>query len=69
VEGDHPVGTVVWVVATIATDAVSNFGGAMGAAVFGAANVVVGVLLYQGFALLVRRMRASTNPAATLKKD
>jgi hypothetical protein len=58
-----PLGTIAWVVATIATEAVSTFGGAMGAAAFGAANVVVGVLVYQAVALLIRSIRGFTRPS------
>jgi hypothetical protein len=58
-----PFGTIVWVVAAIARGAVSTFGGAMGAAAFGAANVIVGVLVYQAIALLVRCIRGFTRPS------
>ena len=63
-----PLGTIAWVVATIATGAVSTFGGALGAAAFGAVNVAVGALLYQALALLIRRVRGFTDSAATSGK-
>ena len=47
-----PLGTVGWVLATIAIGAVTDFSHAMGAAAFGAANVIVGVLVYQAIAWL-----------------
>jgi hypothetical protein len=46
-----PIGTVGWVLATVATGAVTDFSGALGAAAFAAANVIVGVLIYQALAL------------------
>ncbi len=41
-----PVGTLAWVVLLIATGAGSGISFALGAAAFGAANVIVGVLVY-----------------------
>jgi hypothetical protein len=54
-----PLGTVGWVVATVATGAVTDFIGALGAAGLGAANVIVGVLIYQALALLVHALSRS----------
>lgn len=63
-----PLGTIAWVVATIVTGAVSTLSGAMGAAAFGAANVVVGVLLYQVSAFFVRRLRGFTKASGHIER-
>jgi hypothetical protein len=52
-----PLGTVGWVLATMATGAVTDFSGTLGAAAFGVANVIVGVLIYQALALSVHALR------------
>jgi multidrug efflux pump subunit AcrB len=58
-----PVGTIAWVVLLIATDVGSGLGFALGAAALGALNIVVGVLVYQAIAWMVRGLiRSRAHP-------
>ena len=59
-----PVGTLAWVVLLLATGTGSGLSFVLGAAAFGAANVIVGVLAYQAIAWLahaiVQTLRSSS---------
>jgi hypothetical protein len=54
-----PVGTIAWVVLLIATDVGSGLSFALGAAALGALNIIVGVLVYQAIARMVRGLTRS----------
>jgi hypothetical protein len=58
-----PLGTLAWVVLLIVTGVGSGIPFALGAAAFGAANVIVGVLAYQGIAWLIRGFVRTRRPA------
>ena len=63
VVANHPVGALAWVVLLIVTGVGSGISFAQGAAAFGAANVIVGVLAYQGVAWLIRGFVRTRRPA------
>lgn len=54
-----PIAVLGWPVILIATGVDSGFGFAVAAALFAAANVVVGVLSYQGLRFIARRVTSS----------
>jgi tellurite resistance protein TehA-like permease len=60
-----PVGTIAWVVLLVATDVGSGLSFALGAAAFGAANIIVGVLVYQALAWMIRRVRPTSRSRST----
>jgi hypothetical protein len=59
-----PVGTLAWVVLLIATGTGSGLPFVLGAAAFGAANVIVGVLAYQAIAWLAHAIVHTLRPAS-----
>ena len=58
-----PVGTLVWVVLLVATGTGSRLPFVLGGAAFGAANVIVGVLVYQAIAWLAHAIAQTLRPA------
>jgi len=58
-----PIGTLAWVVLLIVTGVGSGIGFALGAAAFGGANVIVGVLVYHAFARLIHGFVHARRPA------
>jgi hypothetical protein len=60
-----PIGTIAWVVLLIASDVGSGITFALGAAAFGAANIIVGVIVYQALAWMIRRVRSISHSRST----